>query len=92
MPLLVKLIDSEIDILQVVASQTPNGFDNLWPVFEEIAARCLTVDPDTSFPDLNVDPIDWNVQLSGKFGGAQQLGRVLPSGSLLGNFDTSSET
>ena len=92
MPLLVKLIDSEIDILQAVASQVPNGFDNLWSVFEEIAARRLTVDPDTSIADLNVDPVDGNIELGGKLQGTQQLGRVLPPGSLLGDFNASAKT
>ena len=61
MPLPVKPIDSEIDDLHGVITQVANRLDHFWRIFEDIGARCLAVDLDAPFSDLNVYPVDGDV-------------------------------
>ena len=61
MPLPVKLIDSEIDVPHGMITQVANCFDYFWLILEDIGARCLAVDLDAPFSNLNVYPIDGDV-------------------------------
>ena len=58
MPLPVKPIDSEIDVRHGMIAQVANCFDHFWRIFEDIGTRCLAVDLDVPFSDLNVYPVD----------------------------------
>jgi hypothetical protein len=58
---------------------------------EEISSGGLTVDQEALLPDLDIEPVDRNVQLGGQFGGADYAGVMGPTITLSGNLDAGAE-
>ena len=87
MPLLVRLSDSEIEMIDVVIAQFANGFDDVGRVREQMCAAGLAIDQKASLSDLDIEPVHRDVQSASKLLSAEDIGWVLPACSLLGLFD-----
>ena len=83
MPLLVRLSDSEIEVIDLVIAQLADGLDHARRVLEKVRAGGVRIDQKTPFPDLYVEPVHRDAQHAGKLLCADQVGCVLPSCSLL---------
>jgi hypothetical protein len=74
MPPLVKVSDSEIEMIELVIAEFSNSFDHARRVGEQVRAGRVTIDQEAPLPDLNVEPVHGNVQYAGEFLSAEQLG------------------
>ena len=61
MPLLVRLIDSEIEVIDGVVPQISDRIEDGFRVPEEISPCWLSIDEKALLPDLHVNPIHWDV-------------------------------
>lgn len=69
MPLLVRLTDSEIEMVDRMVPQAANAFADAFGIVEEIGPIGLAVHDEALLSDLHVDPVYGNAQLG------RQLGR-----------------
>ncbi len=83
MPLLVRLTDSEIEAINLVGSQISNAIVDIGGVVEEVSPARLTIHQELSLPDLHVEPVYRDAQLSSHFWRGQHIGAVRPSGAWL---------
>lgn len=91
MPLLVRLTDSEIEVINGVVSQVADGVDDERGIAEQVGAVGLAIHEKPFLPDLDVEPVHWDVQRGGHFRGAEEAGIVVPAGPLHGHFDAGAE-
>ena len=68
MPLVVRLTDSEIDVIDSSAPQASNIFEDLRIVIEEVCAIRLSIYNQALLPDLHVEPVYRNAKLSRELG------------------------
>ena len=68
MPPVVRLTDSEIDVIDSSAPQASNIFEDLRIVIEEVCAIRLSIYNQALLPDLHVEPVYWNAKLSRELG------------------------
>jgi hypothetical protein len=78
MPLLVRLIDSEIKAIDGVVAQVLNSIEDGRGVAEEVTSTGLPIHQEPPSPDLHVEPIHWNAQPDGQFGRVEQVGVMGP--------------
>ena len=83
MPLRVRLIDSEIEMIDLVITQPAYGLDHIRCVREHVSASGLAINQKAALPDLHVEPVDWDIQPVGKLVRSQDVVRMLPPRSLL---------
>jgi hypothetical protein len=67
MPLLVRLTDSEIEVVDGVVPQAPDCIQDERGVPEEVSSGRLPIDQKTFLPDLHVEPVYRNTQPGGQF-------------------------
>ncbi len=84
MPLLVRLIDSEIEAIDLMPAQLGHGFDHARRVREQVCPGRVGVNLQPALPDLNVEPVHGDAQYGRKLVRAQNVRRMLPSRPLLG--------
>ena len=82
MPLLVRLTDSEIEMIDLVGSQGLHAIEDRGGVVEEVGSAGLSIHEELSFPDLHVEPVHRNVQLRGQFVRGQGADGMPPPGAL----------
>jgi cell division septation protein DedD len=66
MPLLVRLTDSEIEVIDGVVPQILDRIEDGFCVPKEISPCWLSIDEEALLPDVHVNPIHWNVQPGSK--------------------------
>jgi hypothetical protein len=71
MPLLMRLTDSKVEVIDGVVSQVADGFDYGRSIPEQVGAVRLAIHQEPFLPDLNVDPVHRDIQFSGYFRGAE---------------------
>ena len=86
MPLLVRLTDSEVEVIDGVVSQVADRIDDDGSVSEQVGAVGLAIHEKPFLPDLDVEPVHRDVQRGGHFHGAEEAGIVVPAGPLRGHF------
>ena len=74
MPLLVRLSDSEIEMIELVIAEFSNSLNHARRVGEQVRAGRMTIDQKAPLPDLNVQPVHGNVQYAGKLLCTEQVG------------------
>ena len=57
MPLLVRLTDSEVQLIDGALSQTSKCIEDRRGVLEEVGSSRLSIDEQALLPDLHIDPI-----------------------------------
>ena len=72
-PLLVRLIDSEVNMINLVIAEFTNGLDHARRVREQVCARSVAIDQEAPFPDLYVKPVHRNLQYTGKLVRAEHV-------------------
>jgi hypothetical protein len=87
MPLLVRPTDFEIKLVEVVISEFSDRLDQTRRIHEPMRAVSLAIDYEVPLPDLNVKPVHRNVQRTGEFLSAEEVGWVPPPGSLFSLLD-----
>jgi IstB-like ATP binding protein len=65
MPLLVRLINSQIELADGVLSEVPDGIQDSRSVSEQIGSGRLAIGQEALLPDLHIEPVDRDVQLDG---------------------------
>ena len=68
MPLLVRLTDSEIKVVDGVVAQVSDGVENGGGVLEEVGSAGLPIDQKPLLPDLHIEPVHRDAQLGGQLG------------------------
>ena len=91
MPLLVRLTDSEVEVIDGVISQVADGIDDEGGIPEQVGTVGLAIHQEPLLPDLDVEPVHRNVQLGGDFRGGEKAGIVVPAGALRVYFDSGAE-
>ena len=71
-------------MIELVVAKFPGGLDHARRVREQVCAGRVAINQKTSVSDLNVEPVHRDVQYTGKFLCAEQVGEAPPSRSLLG--------
>ena len=84
-PLLVRLNDSQIELVEFVVAEFSDGLDHAWRVREQVRAGSVAIDQKAPLPDLNIEPIHRNIQLNGELLSTEHVRRMPLSRSLLGN-------
>ena len=70
-PLLVRMIDSEINVINLVIAEFTNRLDHARLVREQVRARSVAIDQQAPFPDLHIKPVHGDVEFAGKLIGAE---------------------
>ena len=87
MPLLVRLIDSQIQAGNGVVAKAADRVQDRWRVGKQISPTWLTIDQHVSFSDLHIEPVDRDAELGSKFVCGEQVRIVVPSVALDGYID-----
>ena len=61
MPLLVRLTDSEVQVIDGALPQTSDCIEDGCGVLEEVSSSRLPIDEQALLPDLHIDPIHWDI-------------------------------
>jgi hypothetical protein len=61
-----------------------HGIEDRGGVVEEVDSAGMAIHQELPLPDLHVEPVHWNAQLDGQFGGGQHADGMGPPGALLG--------
>ena len=72
-PLLVRLIDSEVNMIDVVIAEFANCLEHARLVCEQVRARSVAIDQEAPFPDLYIKPVHWDLQFTGKLMRAEHI-------------------
>jgi hypothetical protein len=81
-PLLVRLTDSQVNLLAFVVPEASDRINDVWRISEQVRARRVWVDQQTPMPNLDIDPVHGNIQFRSEFRGAEKRRRVMPPRSL----------
>src|ERR1700722_4201456 len=85
MPLLVRLIDSEVEVIDGAVPQVSDCIEDGSSILEEVSSSRLSIDEQVLLPDLHIDPIHGNSQPDGELRGAEQACLMGPPGARLGH-------
>ena len=88
MPLLVRLTDSEVKVIDGVVAQVSDCVENGRGVLEEVGSAGLSIDEQALLPDLHIDPVHGDIQPGGQLRRAEQARVMGPSGARLGHPDS----
>ena len=88
MPLLVRLTDSEVQVIDGALSQTSDCIEDGRGVLEEVSSSRLSIDEQALLPDLHIDPIHRDIEPDGELRSAEQGYLMGPSGARLGHPDS----
>ena len=83
MPLLVRLSDSEVEVIDLAIAQLSDGLDHARRVHEQVRAGRMASNQKAPTPDLNVEPVHGDAQHAGELLRAQHVGCMPPPCSLL---------
>ena len=72
-PLLVRLIDSEVNTINLVIAEFTNGLNHVRCVREQVRARSVAIDQEAPFPNLYVEPVHRDIQCAGKLVRAEHV-------------------
>ena len=61
MPLLVRLTDSEVQVIDGALPQTSDCIEDGCGVLEEVSSSRLSIDEQALLPDLHIDPVHWDI-------------------------------
>lgn len=79
MPLLVRLNDSQIEVMNGAVAKVATRVDDRWGILEQLCSGCLLVEEQALPPDLDVNPIDGDIERGGQLYGAEQSRFMRPS-------------
>ena len=85
MPLLVRLIDSEVEVIDGAVPQVSDCIEDDSSVLEEVCSSRLSIDEQVLLPDLHIDPIHGDIQPDGELRRAEQACLMGPPGARLGH-------
>jgi len=83
MPLLVRLIDSEINLINLVVAEFSHCLDHLRLIRKQMRAGRVTINQKAPLPDLHVDPVHRYVQYTCEIVRTEKVWRMPPSRALL---------
>mgnify|MGYP006198079003 CR=1 FL=1 len=79
MPLLVRLIDSEIDAGDGVIPEALDRIQCMRGIGKQVSPGRLAVDPQVALADLHIKPVDGDAESCGDFVCAEHVWRMMPS-------------
>ena len=92
MPLLIRLIDSEIDAGDCVVPEALDRIQCMRRIGKQVSPGWLAVDLQVAFADLHIKPVDGDAESCGDFVCAEHVWRMVPSVALNRHLDARAQS